>query len=299
MTIGSKPRADIAIDPSLVRALLQEQHEDLAHLPLLDAGEGWDNRLFRLGSDLVVRLPRRAIAAALIERELQWLPLLSPRLPLPVPVPVRGGQPGCGFPWAWSITPWFPGDTALLAPPNDLPAAAVALGQFLRALHHPAPEDAPFNPWRSVPLTTRSADFMKHLGQVDGLVHRGGALDLWERACAVTPWPGPPLWIHGDLHLGNLVVRDGRVSAVIDFGDMAAGDPATDLSVMWMLLPPSLRSVLVESARGTFDPIDRHTLMRARGWALALGLAYLADSHGDEAMGTLGLATITAALNDE
>src|SRR6478752_2442013 len=125
MTIGSKPEAEIAIDESLARALLQEQHEDLAHLPLVDAGEGWDNRLFRLGRDLVVRLPRRAIAAALIERELLWLPLLSPRLPLPVPVPLRSGRPGGGFPWSWSITPWFPGDTALVAPPEDLPAAAV------------------------------------------------------------------------------------------------------------------------------------------------------------------------------
>jgi len=299
MTIGSKPQAEIAIDESLARALLQEQHEDLAHLPLVDAGEGWDNRLFRLGRDLVVRLPRRAIAAALIERELQWLPRLSPRLPLPVPVPLRSGRPGGAFPWSWCITPWFPGDTALLAPPKDLPAAAVVLGQFLRALHHPAPEDAPFNPWRSVPLVARSAVFMKHLGQTDGLVDRGRALDLWERACAVRPWEGPPLWIHGDLHLGNLLVQDGVLSAVIDFGDLAAGDPAIDLSVMWMLLPASLRASFVESARGESDPIDTHTLMRSRGWALALGLAYLADSRGDEAMGTLGLATINAALSDE
>ena len=298
MTIGSKPQVEVVIDESLVRALLQEQHEDLAHLPLDAAGEGWDNRLFRLGDDLVVRLPRRAIAAALIERELRWLPLLSPRLPLPIPVPLRGGQPGCGYPWAWSITSWFPGDTALRAPLQELRAAARVLGHFLRELHHPAPEHAPFNPWRSVPLTARSAVFTKHLEQVGGLVDRIAAIDLWERACAAPVWPGPPLWIHGDLHLDNLVVRDGVLSAVIDFGDLAAGDPATDLSVMWMLLPVPLRSELRESARGEFDPVDDHTVLRARGWALALGLAYLADSRGDEAMGTLGLATINAALSD-
>jgi aminoglycoside phosphotransferase (APT) family kinase protein len=299
MALGTKPAADIAIEQTLVRALLQEQHEDLAHLPLEDAGEGWDNRLFRLGHDLVVRLPRRAVSAVLIEQEQRWLPQLAARVPLPIPVPSRAGRPGCGFPWHWSITPWFDGESALHTPPQDLTAAAAAVGQFLRALHHPAPDDAPQNPWRSVPLAARTDVLLKHLSRVGGLVDRAPAIDLWTQACAVPSWGGPPLWIHGDLHLDNLVVNEGRVSAVIDFGDLAAGDPATDLSVLWMLLPPSLRSILIESARGAFDPIDDHTLMRARGWALALGLAYLADSRGDEAMGALGLATITAALLDE
>ena len=122
---------------------------------------------------------------------------------------------------------------------------------------------------------------------------------MWERALAAPPWSGPRLWIHGDLHPGNLLVNEDRLSAVIDFGDLAAGDPATDLSIMWMFLPRLTRSTFLASARGESDPVDDHTLIRARGWALALGLAYLANSQGDAPMGTLGLATINAVLNDE
>lgn len=299
MPNGTKPPADIAIDLALVRALIQEQHTDLAHLALSDIAEGWDNRLFGLGDDLVVRLPRRVVSAALIEQEQRWLPRLSPQLPLPIPVPRRVGRPGCGFPWSWSITSWFPGQSALHAPPEDFSAAAVALGHFLRALHQPAPVEAPHNPWRSVALAARTSVLHHHLQQVDGFVDRTAVLELWERVVSAPPWSGPPLWIHGDLHPGNLVVHQGRLSAVIDFGDLAAGDPATDLSVIWMLLPPSTRSVLRASARGEFDPVDNHTMTRARGWALALGLAYLGSSRGDEPMHTLGLATVEAALTDD
>ena len=175
---------------------------------------------------------------------------------------------------------------------------AAALGRFLHTLHQPAPGDAPRNPWRGVPLTARAKKLREDLQQLDGLVDRVAVLDVWERVLSTPPWPGPPMWIHGDLHPGNLLVSDGRLSAVIDFADLAAGDPATDLSVGWMLLPPSARSIFREAARGAFDSLDDDTWMRARGWALALGLAYLAASRDDEAMGALGRATINAALND-
>ena len=298
MTIGARPSAEVTIDPSLVRALIQEQHADLAHLELNDFGEGWDNRLFRLGEELIVRLPRRAASAALIEHEQRWLPRLSPSLPLPIPVPLRMGGPGCGFPWPWSVVPWFPGQTALVAPLQDLAAAAEALGQFLRALHQPAPGDAPQNPWRGIPLAARTSSLREHLQQVDALVDRVAVLALWERVLSTRPGAGPPTWIHGDLHPGNLLLRGGRLTAVLDFGDLAAGDPAIDLSVAWMWLPPSARSTFRVSARGEFDPLDDDTWMRARGWALALGLAYLASSRDDELMSALGRATVDTALND-
>src|SRR3954454_5037954 len=133
MTLGSVPPAEVAIDLSMVRTLLQQQHSDLAQLALVDAGEGWDNRLVRLGDDLAVRLPRRAASAALIEHEQRWLPVLAPRLPLPVPVPLRVGRPGSGFPWSWSVVPWFAGESALVAPPQDAAPIAATLAQFLRA----------------------------------------------------------------------------------------------------------------------------------------------------------------------
>jgi aminoglycoside phosphotransferase (APT) family kinase protein len=149
-----------------------------------------------------------------------------------------------------------------------------------------------------VPLTARANTLREHLQQVDGLVDRVAILALWERIASMPAWSGPLLWIHGDLHPGNLLVSGGRLSAVIDFGDLAAGDPATDLSVVWMLLPPSARQIFLTSARGELDPLDDQTLTRARGWALALGLAYLANSRDDELMAALGRATIDAALND-
>jgi aminoglycoside phosphotransferase (APT) family kinase protein len=298
MTIRAKPAAEVLIDTSVVRALLQEQHADLAHLSLIEVGEGWDNKLFRLGEDLAVRIPRRAASAALVEHEQRWLPELSPQLPLPVPAPLRVGRAAPGFPWAWSVVRWFPGQSALLAPPRDVATTAVAVGRFLRALHQPAPEDAPRNPWRGVPLSARAKTLQENLQQLDGLVDRRAALALWERVVSTPAWCGPPLWIHGDLHPGNLLVSDGRLSAVIDFGDLAAGDPATDLSVAWMLLPSSERHAFLTSARDAFNPLDDHTLMRARGWALALGLVYLANSRDSEAMTALGRATIDNALSD-
>jgi len=295
--MGAKPPAEVSIDRSLVSALLQEQHTDLAHLPLTEIDEGWDNKLFRLGDDLVVRVPRRAASAALIEQEQRWLPRL-PLLPLPVPVPIRVGRPGCGFQWSWSVVAWLPGQSALLTPPENPAAAAAALNRFLHALHQPAPGDAPTNPWRGVPLAARARTLQKHLQQLDGLVDRGAVLDLWGRVLETPPWSGPPLWIHGDLHPGNLLVSQGRLSAVIDFGDLTAGDPATDLSAFWMLLPSSERHTFFTAAREESDRLDAHTLMRARGWALVLGLAHLAHARDEKAMSAVGRATIDRALSD-
>ena len=298
MTTGPKPAAEITIEPSLVRALLQEQHADLAQLALIEIGEGWDNKVFRLGDALAVRLPRRAASATLIEQEQRWLPQLSPRLPVPVPVPLRIGRPGSGFPWSWSVVPWFAGQSALLAPPQDPAPLVAALWQFLRAFHQPAPDDAPHNPWRGVPLATRTGKVREHVQQLKGLVDGIAVLRLWEHVISTPSWSGPAMWIHGDLHPGNLLISDGRLSAVIDFGDLTAGDPATDLSVIWTL-PASARSIFLASSRGQpFNAIDEHTWIRARGWALALGLAYLASSSDDEAMGALGRAMIDAALHD-
>lgn len=297
MTFAAKPPAEFNIDSYLVRALLREQHADLASLTVVDAGEGWDNRLFRLGENLAVRLPRRAASVVLIEQEQRWLPQLSTRLPLPVPVPVRIGRPGCGYPWPWSVVAWLPGKSALLAS-YDSTLMALDLGHFLNGLHQPAPDDAPLNPWRGIALAGRDQAFRKHLQQLAGCIDEDAAIRLWDRALSTPPWSGPPLWIHGDLHPGNLLVAHGRLTAVIDFGDLAAGDPATDLAVMWMFLPAEVRSAFLSAARGPFNPCNEHTRVRARGWALALGLSWLSTSRNDEAMRAIGYATIAAVLND-
>jgi aminoglycoside phosphotransferase (APT) family kinase protein len=282
-----------------VTALLHEQHADLAQLALRDAVEGWDNTSFRLGDSLAVRLPRRVVSATLIEHEQRWLPQLSQQLPLPIPSPVRIGRPGCGFPWAWSVVPWFPGESALAARPSDVASLATALGQFLQALHRPAPSDAPANPWRGIDLRERTELLRSHLDRLEGEVDRAAIVELWERVAETRPWPGPRVWLHGDLHPRNLVIENGRLSAVLDFGDLTSGDPATDLSVAWMVLPPSHRLTFRAAARTPLNPIDHDTWTRARGWALTLGVSYLANSRDDEPLAALGRTAIDAALHDQ
>ena len=290
------PPAEAPIDIPLVRALLEEQHPDLAGLPLDDAGEGWDNRTFRLGDDLAVRLPRRAASAPLIEHEQRWLPILAPHLPLPVPSPIRIGRAGCGFPWSWSLTRWLPGETALVAPPPDLPEAATDLARFLRALHRPAPYDAPRNPWRGVPLNARDALLREHLAAIAGRVNHAAVIETWERLRAAPPWTGAAMWIHGDLHPGNLLVRDGRLSGVLDFGDLTAGDPATDLAISWMLLRGSARSMFRDLTCGAGGWLDGDTWTRARAWALALGAAYLAHAGTNDRFAAVAAATIDEVM---
>jgi aminoglycoside phosphotransferase (APT) family kinase protein len=299
MTIEGLPAAELDIGLPLVRALLSAQHPDLAALPLVDLGSGWDNRLFRLGENLAIRLPRRAAAAPLIEHEQRWLPELATRLPLPIPVPVRIGRPGCGYPWKWSVVPWLEGERAETAALPDPMTVATELGRFLRALHQPAPSNGPHNPVRGVPLASRHEVVQARVERLARYVDGTAILELWHRLVGTPPWAGPPLWLHGDLHPGNLLVRGGRLSAVIDFGDLCAGDPATDLSIAWMLLPASARPLFRASARGTGDPIDDETWTRARAWALALGLAYLANSRDSAILGRVARATLEAVLRDD
>ena len=295
-----QPAAELTIDVDLVRRLLLEQHPDRAHLPLTHVGDGWDNAVFRLGDERAIRLPRRSATAALMENEQRWLPELASRLPLPVPAPVRIGRPGSGFPWAWSIVRWFPGMASFTAPPFDLRAAAIALGGFLRALHQPAPADAPRNPWRSIPLDARTERLHEHLDQLHDTVNRERILALWDRLVVTPRWSGPPMWIHGDLHPGNLLIDDSVLSAVIDFGDVTCGDPATDLSVMWMLLPPEHRHTLFDAAgRNRSNPIDEHVWRRARGWALSIGVAVVALGQDGNPLAELGRKTIESALRPE
>jgi aminoglycoside phosphotransferase (APT) family kinase protein len=293
MTMGMKSAADVTVSPSLVQGLLEEQHPDLAHLPPVKVAEGWDNTLFRLGDELAVRLPRRAASATLIEHEQRWLPQLAARLPVAAPVPVRVGVPSRLFGWSWSIVRWLPGQSLLHASLLDTVATTAVLEQLLLALHQPAPMDAPSNPWRGVPLEARTDTLHKHLQQLDGIIDRSAVLSLWDRALSTPPWFGPPLWLHGDLHPGNLLVSDGHLSGVIDFGDLTSGDPATDLAVLWML-PPSIRARFKAWVGADADALK----MRARSWALALGLASLAHSRDDAAMAALGKRTVNAALNE-
>ena len=294
MPAEEMPAAEVDVGLGVVRTLLAEQCSDLAELELTELAYGWDNAIFRLGPGLTVRLPRRALAAELVEHEQRWLPGLASTLPLPIPAPVRIGRPSGSYPWSWSVCPWLPGVVATRVPPDDPFDAAVTIGEFLSALHQVAPGDAPANPYRGVPLGQRTAVAVARVHQLRPvlLIDAPSVVACWSDLVATRPWSGPPLWLHGDLHPANLLVDEGRLSAVIDFGDITAGDPATDLAVAWMLLPDEARATF----RSAAGDVDDDTWARARAWALSLALAYLANSADNPTFARLGEQVLAAAL---
>lgn len=259
---------------------------------------GWDNVVFRLGHELLVRLPRREMAAKLVEHEQRWLPLLKPRLPLPIPAPVRVGRPDLEYPWSWSVVPFLPGSVAADTPPLDPRSAALRLGEFLAALHLTAAPDAPDNPFRGVPLANREEAVMRNLARLAAMVDGDSVRREWTTAVAMPRWDGAPVWLHGDLHPANVLVHRGRIGGVIDFGDITAGDPATDLAVAWMLLPAEHYPTFRHAYSVTGPPMasDDPLWARARGWALALSLAYLAHSADNPQLARIGERTLAAVL---
>ena len=271
------PAPDLVVDERLVRALLADQHPDLADLALLELDAGWDNRLWRVGDDLLVRLPRRAVAASLTVNEQQWLPMLGPILTLPVPVPIRVGRPSGSYPRSWSIIRWIEGTPADRTTAMVSSVVAEQLGAFLRALHHPAPPGAPHNPYRGVPLIERAGAFEERVTELAAEIDGPSVRAFWERALVAAPWTGPPTWLHGDLHPANVLVVDGILSAIIDFGDICGGDPATDLAAAWMLLTPSTIPAFARAYGG----VDADLEARALGWSLLFGLMLLAIGLDD------------------
>lgn len=287
------PSAEVRVDAALVRRLLRAEHPDLADRPLRIAGTGWDTVVYRLGADLSVRVPRRALGAELLERELRWLPELAGRLPLPVPVPVRAGGPTEECPWRWGICRYVPGrpvGAAALEGPAGR-RAAEALAEFLAALHVPAPPDAPRSPLRGGPLASRDDRFREGLDALP--VHdRERIRAMWQRAVDVPEHSGTPRWLHGDLHGLNVLVRRSRISGIIDFGDLCAGDPATDLACTWLLLDAPARVLL----RRELD-VDAEAWARGHGWAIFLAVMFLmhsADSPINEAIGLRGIREVLA-----
>lgn len=258
---------EFRFEQDLVRALLREQHPDLAELELRDVEGGWDNQQWRLGPDLAVRLPRTERAPELSRGEQKWLPVLAERLPLLTPVPVRIGEPSALFEHTWTITRWVEGEPSDRAPITH-PDAAETLADFLAALHQEAPADAPVSPTRGIPLAEMRDGFDQGLEFIEGDANTGPAREIWEKALAAPAWDGAPIWLHGDLHAANVIVRDGTLAGVIDFGDLCSGDPATDLSAAWLLLPEGTANRFFEA----YAVADEATVARARGWAVLRAL---------------------------
>ena len=275
MTTGRMHADEVAIDVALVRRLLAAQFPHWAGLPITPAvPQGWDNRTFRLGTDMSVRLPSAEGYTSQVEKEHRWLPILAPQLPLPIPVPLALGRPGEGFPWHWSIYRWLEGETASIERIDDINAFATGLAHFLAALQRIDPTDGPppgpHNFYRGGSLMVYDAETRHAIAALDGTIDTDAVTAVWETALQAT-WHGPPVWLHGDVAAGNLLVSDGRLSAVIDFGCAGVGDPACDVTIAWTLLSGASR----EAFRAAL-PVDGATWARGRGWALWKGLITLA-----------------------
>jgi aminoglycoside phosphotransferase (APT) family kinase protein len=286
------PIGDIDADEALVRALLTDQHPDLDDLPLEVLAIGWDNALWCLGDELLVRLPRRWASAPLIENEQRWLAELAPLLSLPVPVPVRVGRPSGLFPWSWSVVPWLqgsPGDQATITDPVD---ASAKLGRFLRDLHKPAPRSVRRSAVRGGPLRDRASSVEERIEELSEEIDVEAIRRVWQWANGVPSWNKEPTWLHGDLHPANLLVTGGTLAAVIDFGDICAGDPATDLAAFWMLLPESVMAIFADE----YGSIDRDLEARGLGWATFFGLMLLSIGLVDKpTYANVGRATLARA----
>ncbi|MGW2224304.1 phosphotransferase [Streptomyces formicae] len=293
------------VDVELVRSLLRERQPDLAELSLRLVDGGWDNQLWRLGEELAVRLPRTPRGPDLLRKEYAWLPALAPRLPLPVPVPVRISEPSARFPQPWTVAAWVPGEPADKTVISRTADAAGALAAFLRALHEEAPAEAPASADRSVPLKSHAAGFDAAFEEMTAaeFLPSGAAdtlRDIWADALAAPAWEGPPLWLHGDLHPANVVVTGGTLAGVIDFGEVCAGDPATDLASAWQLLPEGGAAHFFSA----YARADEATVRRAKGWALRTSLGLLSVGRAGErglpggktTWGTAGRSTLKRLL---
>lgn len=272
MTFSKNP---FDIDESLVKRLLEAQFPQWAHLPIEQVNSsGTDNSVFRLGEDMAVRLPRTDIAIGQVEKEQRWLPKLSSYLPVAVPVPLGHGLPTEDYPWHWSVYNWLKGENAANEPIENSPETATVLAQFITALQKIDPSGGPppgeSNSWRGVPLAMRDSSVRKAIEELKGMIDTDAATSAWESALHTPVWNKPPVWLHGDIHAGNLLVDQGKLSAIIDFGCLGIGDPACDLIVAWNVLTPGTRKVFRSKVS-----VDDATWIRGSGWALSIGLIAL------------------------
>jgi aminoglycoside phosphotransferase (APT) family kinase protein len=266
---------EVDIDASLVARLLSAQFPQWADRPIeAVAASGTDNVTFRLGADLTVRLPRTPWTAGQVEQDATWLPRLAPQLPLAVPELVALGTPGEGYPFSWGVYRWLDGEEFQLDLLSDPAQAATDLAGFISSLQTidatgaPVPADDPFS--RGTPLAPRDAMFREALDELRDEYDTGLVLAAWEASLAAAPWGGAPVLIHGDLLPGNLLVSNGRLSAVIDFASLRAADPAGDLLPAWYVFTGESRRVFRDELG-----VDDDTWARGRGWALSLQVIWI------------------------
>jgi aminoglycoside phosphotransferase (APT) family kinase protein len=297
--------SEIEVTEGLIRDLLHDQHPDLAGLSLREVAGGWGNHMWRLGDELAVRIQRMDTSPDHQLKERRWLPLLAPRLPLPIPVPMRSGAPSERFPKIWTVMTWVPGlplDQGSIIHGDH---AADALAAFLRALHVAAPADAPVDTGRGAHPEDCTNVFDQFVDALDADVIGADAAEVravWDDAVAAPVWEGPPVWVHGDLHPANVVVANGTLAGVVDFGDLFVGDPASDLAAAWVLLPAAATARFFAA----YAEADEATVQRARGVAALKSLfLMLMGQNGDRglpggkpAWGPAGRAALDRVLSE-
>jgi aminoglycoside phosphotransferase (APT) family kinase protein len=295
------------VDPELVRVLVDEQLPQFSSLPLTAvASSGTDHHLYRLGDDLVVRLPRVDWATEQADQEALWLPRLAPHVSVALPHRVAVGAPGHGYPWGWSVYRWLPGRTPDRTSLDDQRAVAAPLGEFCAALRTVDTTGGPpagERKQRGVPLALRDAGTRVAIAAVSDELDRRALTDAWDHAVSTPAWDGAPSWVHGDLLGGNLLVDtrrpDGsidalRLTAVIDWGPIAVGDPATDAAAAWAFLSAETRNEFRATAA-----YDDDTWSRGRGWALSTALVALPYYRAtSEVIATQARRTIREVLAD-
>jgi aminoglycoside phosphotransferase (APT) family kinase protein len=296
MCAGKRHADEVDINVSLVNRLVATQFPQWADLPIKPVEfDGWDNKTFRLGAHMTVRLPSAEAYTLQVEKEHRWLPRLAPLLPLPIPVPLAMGVPADGYPWHWSVYRWLEGETASIERIPDLRQFAISLAQFLVALQRVdatgGPPSGPHNFFRGGPLTTYDAETRQAIAALDGKIDTDAASAVWEAALAAT-WHGSPVWFHGDIAWGNLLVKGGRLSAVIDFGTSGVGDPSCDLAIAWTLFGGESRDAFRAALQ-----LDDATWARGRGWTLWKGLITLAE-HSDPVLAGISRRVIDEVLVD-
>jgi aminoglycoside phosphotransferase (APT) family kinase protein len=278
--LGPVPQR-ITVDAEQVRRLVGQQFPQWAGLPVRPvANGGWDNWTFHLGGEMVVRLPSAAEYALAVGKEHRWLPVLAAQLPLPIPVPLAKGEPGAGYPYPWSVYRWLGGEPASADRIADPVGFAIDLAGFLAALRSIDPAGGPrpgkHNWFRGGTLRTYDAEVQNALAELDGHVDAGLACEIWTSALDAR-WDGVQSWFHGDVAEGNLLLNDGRLAAVIDFGTCGVGDPACDLAIAWTLLTAEGRQAFRERLAA-----GAAAWARGRGWALWKTLATCAYTLGDD-----------------
>jgi aminoglycoside phosphotransferase (APT) family kinase protein len=289
-------KADITAE--LVARLVADQFPQWGDLPIRPVeNDGIDNTTFRLGETMSVRLPSSESYVGQVDKEHRWLPFLAPQLPLPIPQPLARGVPGSGFPRPWSVYRWIEGTPLAAGGVTDITTLAADLADFLAALYKVDPAGGPgpgqHNFFRGGPLAVYDGETRDALAALEGHIDTVLAAEVWETALRAS-WDGTPVWFHGDAQPGNLLVQDGRLSAVIDFGTSGVGDPACDTTIAWTFLSGASSRVFAERL-----PFGEATWARGRGWAIWKAMIVLVhDLRADPEEAEVGKRVIEAILTD-